>query len=211
MDKIGFYRKDSNLYSQNIRISKLVEKYGSPLFIYDASIIEKNFFEFMRCIKNVDGKIHYAVKANDSLGIIKFLKNLGAGADIVSVGEMLKCLKIGLNPNKIIFSGVGKQKEEIEFAIKNKIKQINIESIEELYDIVDISNKLKITTNLAIRVNFDIKTSTHRKISTGDEKSKFGISLKEIPEIYKIISNSKYLKPYGLAVHIGSQIFDYKL
>ena len=212
MNDLGFYRdKDNILKIQNIKIEQLVHKHGSPLFIYDGNLIEKTYETFTKALEPINGKIHYAIKANDNLGIIKLLSNLGCGADVVSIGELKKCLKIGMSPKKIIFSGVGKQINEIEFAIKQNIQQINIESIEELDDLLSLTETLKKSVNVAVRVNLDIKAKTHEKISTGDENSKFGVSLKEVPNVYKIISNSRYLKPAGLAIHIGSQIFDFKI
>ena len=120
-------------------------------------------------------------------------------------------MKVGINPQKIIFSGVGKDKKEIEYAIKKKIKQLNIESEEELNDIIEIAKKLKIHIKIALRVNLDIDAKTHVKISTGDENSKFGISSSEIFKVCTIIKKTKYLQLHGLAIHIGSQIFDYDL
>ncbi len=212
MDNIGFYRNSSNNLSvQNIDVVRLIEKYGSPLYIYDGDLIRKSYLNLKKAIKPINGNVHYAVKANDNLGIIKLLSQLGCGADVVSIGELKKCMKAGMRPRNIIFSGVGKDKHEIEYAISKGIQQLNIESVEELDDVIEISNHLKQSINVAIRVNLDIKANTHEKISTGDETSKFGISLLEIPKVYKTIYNSNYLKPYGLAVHIGSQIFDIKL
>ncbi len=212
MNKLGFVRDlDNNLSVQNISVNYLVKKYGTPLFIYDSKIIETTYQKINKAIKPVNGKIHYAVKANDNLGLIKFISELGSGADVVSIGELQKCLKVGMDPKKIIFSGVGKDVNEIEYAISKNIKQINIESKEELVDIIDITTKLKKNANIALRVNLDINAQTHKKISTGDENSKFGISFKDVPDIYNIVTNSEYLTPFGLAVHIGSQIFNYKI
>jgi len=212
MNNIGFYRDSKNYLSiQNIDVESLVMKHGSPLYIYDAGLIKHTYLNLEKAIKAINGKVHYAVKANDSLGIIKLLSKLGCGADVVSLGELKKCIKVGMKPEKIIFSGVGKDKHEIEYAISKGIQQLNIESVEELEDLIKISNHLKKNINVAIRVNLDIQANTHEKISTGDETSKFGISLSEIPQVYKVIYNSNYLNPYGLAVHIGSQIFDMKL
>tara|TARA_B100000965_G_scaffold53442_1_gene39946 strand:- start:480 stop:1742 length:1263 start_codon:yes stop_codon:yes gene_type:complete len=212
MNDLGFYRdKDNILKIQNIKIENLVNKYGSPLFIYDGNLIEKTYESFLRALEPINGKIHYAIKANDNLGIIKLLSRLGCGADVVSIGELKKCLKAGMCPKKIIFSGVGKQINEIEFAIKKNIQQLNIESVEELNDLLSLTETLKKSVHVAVRVNLDIKAKTHEKIFTGDENSKFGVSLKEIPNVYKIISHSNYLKPAGLAIHIGSQIFDFNV
>ena len=157
----------------------------------------------------LNGKIHFAVKSNDNLGVIKYINSLGAGADVVSIGELKRCLKVSVKPKDIIFSGVGKQKDEIEFAINKNIKQLNAESIEELKDIIEISKNIKKKVNVALRVNLDINAKTHKKISTGDENSKFGIIYDDIVHAYKLINDASFINPYGLAIHVGSQLFDY--
>ncbi len=206
----GFYRDENGeLNVQGIKIETLTAKYGTPLFIYDTGLIKERYEVFQNTVKNVKGNIHYAVKANDSVNIIKFFGKLGAGADIVSIGEFHKCLAAGIAPNKIIFSGVGKDKNEIEIALRNKILQFNIESEEELYDIYDIASKLKITANICLRINPDIAPDTHKKISTGEKETKFGIDNEDVVSIYKKLHELDYINPVGLGVHIGSQIFDF--
>ena len=209
MQKIGYYRKSGELFLQSINLKKLVDYYGTPTFVYDSNLIKKSFHLLKNVMDPLNGKIHFAVKSNDNLGIIKYINSLGAGADVVSVGELKRCLKVSVKPKDIIFSGVGKQKDEIEFAINKNIKQLNAESIEELKDIIEISNNIKKEVNVALRVNLDINAKTHKKISTGDENSKFGIIYDEIVNAYKLINESSFIKPYGLAVHVGSQLFDY--
>ena len=206
----GFYR-DANdeLSVQGIKISALTAKYGTPLFIYDTSLMKERYKVFQNTVKNVNGKIHYAVKANDSVNIIKFFGKLGAGADIVSIGEFYKCVAAGITPDKIIFSGVGKDKNEIETALRNNILQFNIESEEELYDIYEIAKKLKIVANICLRINPDIAPNTHEKISTGEKETKFGIESEKIISIYTKLHTLDYINPFGLGVHIGSQIFDF--
>ena len=171
--------------------------------------MKERYQVFLNTVKNVKGNIHYAVKANDSVNIIKFFGSLGAGADIVSIGEFHKCVAAGIASNKIIFSGVGKDKDEIAIALKNNILQFNIESKEELYDIFEIAKKLKISANICLRINPDIAPNTHKKISTGEKETKFGIDSAEIISIYKKLHELDYINPVGLGVHIGSQIFDF--
>ena len=209
MQKIGYYRKSGELFLQNVSLKKLANQYGTPTFIYDSNLIKKSFHLLKNIMDPLNGKIHFAVKSNDNLGIIKYINSLGAGADVVSIGELKRCLKVSVKPEDIIFSGVGKQKDEIEFAINQNIKQLNAESIEELKDIIEISKKFKKKVNVALRVNFDINAKTHKKISTGDENSKFGIIYDDIVNAYKLINEASFINPYGLAVHVGSQLFDY--
>ncbi len=209
MQKIGYYRKSGELFLQNISLKKLADDHGTPTFVYDSNLIKKSYHLLKNIMDPLDGKIHFAVKSNDNLGIIKYINSLGAGADVVSIGELKRCLKVSVKPKDIIFSGVGKQKDEIEFAINKNIKQLNAESIEELKDIIEISKNMKKKVNVALRVNLDINAKTHKKISTGDENSKFGIIYDEIVNAYKLISETSFIKPYGLAIHVGSQLFDY--
>ena len=210
MSQIGFYRdKNDDLNVQGIKISSLAEKYGTPLFIYDAGLMRESYDIFLDAIKEVQGNIHYAVKANDALSIISYFAQLGCGADIVSIGEFEKCIAAGMPPQKIIFSGVGKDNNEIEFALKNNVLQFNIESEEELNDIYKIASRLKLTANICLRVNPDIAPKTHKKISTGEKETKFGIDFQNVESIYKKLHQLKYINPIGLGVHIGSQIFDF--
>ena len=111
MQKIGYYRKSGELFLQNINLKKLVNYYGTPTFVYDSNLIKNSFHLLKNVMDPLNGKIHFAVKSNDNLGIIKYLNNLGAGTDVVSIGELKRCLKVSVRPDDIIFSGVGKQKE----------------------------------------------------------------------------------------------------
>lgn len=209
MQKIGYYRKSGELFLQNLSLKKLVDHYGTPTFVYDSNLIKNSFYMLKKIMDPLNGKIHFAVKSNDNLGVIKYINSLGAGADVVSIGELKRCLKVSVKPKDIIFSGVGKQKDEIEFAINKNIKQLNAESIEELKDIIEISKNIKKKVNVALRVNLDINAKTHKKISTGDENSKFGIIYDDIVHAYKLINDASFINPYGLAIHVGSQLFDY--
>ena len=209
MQKIGYYRKSGELFLQNLSLKKLVDRYETPTFVYDSNLIKNSFYMLKKIMDPLNGKIHFAVKSNDNLGVIKYINSLGAGADVVSIGELKRCLKVSVKPKDIIFSGVGKQKDEIEFAINKNIKQLNAESIEELKDIIEISKNIKKKVNVALRVNLDINAKTHKKISTGDENSKFGIIYDDIVHAYKLINDASFINPYGLAIHVGSQLFDY--
>ena len=210
MNSIGFYRNNNGTLSvQNININDLAKKYGTPLFIYDSGLMKERYNAFVEATSHLNGNIHYAVKANDALSIISYFAKLGCGADIVSIGEFKKCVAAGVSPKKIIFSGVGKENSEIEFALKNNVLQFNIESEEELDDIHKIASKLKIYANICLRVNPNIAPNTHKKISTGEKSTKFGINFENVKLIYQKLHDLDYITPVGLAVHIGSQIFDF--
>ena len=125
MNPIGFYRNNSGTLSvQNININDLAKKYGTPLFIYDSGLMKERYNAFVEATSHLNGNIHYAVKANDALSIISYFAKLGCGADIVSIGEFKKCVAAGVSPKKIIFSGVGKENSEIEYALKKKCTTI---------------------------------------------------------------------------------------
>ena len=210
MHSLGFYRNSNEeICVQGIPVSDLAKKYGTPLFVYDSGLMKERYRNFLDTVANVRGNIHYAVKANDALAIISFFAKLGCGADIVSIGEFEKCVAAGMSPQKIIFSGVGKESSEIELALKNNILQFNIESQEELDDIHKAASKLKLIANICLRVNPNIAPKTHKKISTGEKETKFGIDFKNVNSIYKKLHELDYINPIGLAVHIGSQIFDF--
>ncbi len=210
MNSVGFYKnKNEELCIQNIKVVDLAKKYGTPLFIYDSGLMKQRYDTFLDTVSEIKGSIHYAVKANDALGIISYFAKLGCGADIVSIGEFEKCIAAGIPPHKIIFSGVGKEDYEIEAALRKNILQFNIESEEELKDIHKIASKLKLTANICLRVNPNIAPNTHKKISTGEKETKFGIDFQDVNSIYKKLHDLDYINPVGLAVHIGSQIFDF--
>ena len=210
MNSLGFYRDNNDvLCVQGININNLAKKYGTPLFIYDSGLMKERYNAFIDATSDLKGHIHYAVKANDALSIISYFAKLGCGADIVSIGEFKKCIAAGVSPQKIIFSGVGKENSEIEFALKNNILQFNIESEEELDDIHKIATKLKVSANICLRVNPNIAPNTHKKISTGEKNTKFGINFENVKSIYQKLHDLDYINPVGLAVHIGSQIFDF--
>jgi len=201
---LSYQNKD--LFIENLSIEKLAKKYKTPFFCYSVSQIEDNFNLLQNSFSVIKPLICYAMKANFNSEIISILSKLGAGVDVVSMGELKKAILSGVDENKIVFSGVGKTKEEIEFAIKKKIKQLNVESKEELEDVNFICSKLKSKVNISLRINPDVSADTHDKISTGRSEDKFGIPNDNIEEIFKKYRNNKFIKIIGLSVHIGSQI-----
>ena len=208
-----FRNNKGDLIIGNVNAASLVDEFRTPLYAYCGEGILNNFKNFSKSLGSLNFNIYYSVKANSSMAILSLLAKEGAGADIVSVGEMHRALRAGILPSKIVFSGVGKTDEELREAIKNKIGQINIESCFELNKIVQLSENLNKKVNVAIRVNIDIDAKTHKKIATGKEDTKFGISIKnnDAENLYKKISIHKNLIPSGLAIHIGSQINDISL
>ena len=204
----GFNYKNNNLFCEHVSLEDISFEFGTPIYVYSGESIEDAYSQLSSSISDTNTEINFALKANSTLGILSLLSKLGAGADIVSGGELVKALHAKINPQKIVFSGVGKTTEEIKLAIKNGIKQINAESYSEIENIISIANELNTKVPVAIRVNPNISVKTHEKIATGSNDTKFGMPIEETANIYKRLSSEKNIKTMGLAIHIGSQIFD---
>ena len=185
---------------------KIAAQYGTACYIYDGQKIADNYHEFATIFKNLQlqADICFAVKANGNLAVLSLLAGCGAGADIVSQGEMKRALKAGLRP--IIFSGVGKSEAELRFALTHHIDQINIESAEEFEMLASLTEAMGITVNFAIRVNPNINVNTHDKIATGRKGDKFGLPFKEARLLYLKSVQIPTLNPVAVAMHIGSQL-----
>lgn len=189
-------------------LKKLAEQYGTPLYVYSRQVLEKNWHEFDQACGSYPHQIYYAVKANSNLAVLNLLARLGSGFDIVSVGELERVIAAGGNPQKIIFSGVGKQPHEIERALKLNIECFNVESWEELALLNACAEKLNCFANISLRVNPDIAVTTHPYITTGLKDNKFGLDYSEALSFYQKASQLKHIKITGIACHIGSQIND---
>ena len=201
---------NGQLYIENIPVLDLAREYGSPCYIYSYEIITNNFLKYKKETRNQD-LICYAVKANSNINILKLLAGLGSGFDVVSGNELKRCLIAGVDKNKIVFSGVGKSYEELEYAINSEILSINIESVGEFKRISKIANKLNKKVNCALRVNPDISIGSHKYIETGSKTSKFGLDGQSIDEILKLSYEDNLIKICTVACHIGSQISDENL
>jgi len=200
--------KNKNLHCENIDLIELSKKFGSPFYCYSSKILESKYNELANAFKEEDLLVCFSLKANSKQSIIKTFSSLGSGADVVSIGELKRALKAKIPPNKIVFSGVGKNTDEIIFAIKNKILMINVESISELKQIATQAANLNMIAPISLRVNPDIEAGGNEKISTGKKQDKFGISIKEAIDVYELASNLNNIEIKGIDVHIGSQIND---
>ena len=200
--------KKSEPFIEEVSLIKITKKIETPFYVYSQKKITNAYNKIK---KNIQAEIFYAIKANSNQAIISILKNLGAGADVVSLGELKRALNAGINPKKIIFEGVGKSSKDIEFAIKKKIKQINIESLNELELIDSISKSLRKKTKIGIRINPDIDAQTLDKISTGRKTDKFGITYNQLPKVCEVLKNLNNVNLNGISCHIGSQIHDIKI
>ena len=198
--------KDKNLFVENVSVRRLASKFSTPFYLYSEGNIIENFKSFSNNFKRSKPLICFSVKANSNIQILKILKKMGSGADVVSGGELLKAIKSGIKPSKIVFSGVGKTEDEIRLAIRKNILLINVESENEAILINKISSQLKKKTAIGIRLNPDINAPTHKKISTGKAEDKFGLSKKNLISFCLNIKNLRNLSLVAISVHIGSQI-----
>ena len=198
--------RNKNLYIESISVKKLASKHISPFYLYSNKNIIENYNNFYNNFRKVEPLICFSVKANSNIEILRILKRMGSGADVVSGGELLKALKSGIKPNKIDFSGVGKTEEELRLAIKKNILLINVESENEAILIDKISGQMRKKTSIGVRLNPDINAPTHKKISTGKAEDKFGLSKKNLINFCLNLDKLKNLKLDAISVHIGSQI-----
>jgi len=200
------YISKNNLRVEKVTANTLVKKYKTPFYCYSLSQLKDNFNSFNNTFKAIKPIICFSVKSNSNLNLLRELKKIGSGADVVSIGEMLKAIKAGINAKKIVFSGIGKTEEEIEMAIKKKVLLINVESESELNLINKISKKFSRKISIGIRLNPNVTGKTNKKISTGGKEEKFGLVYKDFVSLCRKIKKMKNLNLRGISVHIGSQI-----
>ena len=190
----------------SLEIKQLVEKYQTPLYVYDFNSITDRYKELKEAFAGKKSLVAYAVKSNSNLAVIRHLANLGAGADCVSIGEVRRALRAGVKKYKIIFSGVGKRDEEIREALQEDILLINLESEAEMKRVEMIAKELGVEARISIRVNPNVDPKTHPYISTGLHENKFGVSLDSAKRMYILAKKSEHLNPVGIHFHIGSQL-----
>ena len=198
--------RKNNLCVENISALKLAKNYKTPFYCYSLSQIRNNYHVLKNAFSTIKPIICFAIKANSNLSLIRELKKMGLGADVVSAGELLKATKAGINPKKIVFSGIGKTEEEIKMAIKKRVLLINVESEGELNLINKISKKISRKISIGLRLNPNVTGKTHQKISTGGKEEKFGLVYNDFINLSKKIKKMKNLTLEGISVHIGSQI-----
>ncbi len=194
------------LHAEDVPVKLLAEKYGTPLYIYSYNTLLRHFKAYDEAFDGFPHIICYAVKANSNLEILKLFAKYGGGADIVSGGELHIALKAGINPQKIVYAGVGKTEDEISFALKSNILMFNVESANELKEIDRVAGLLNKKAPVALRINPDIDPGTHPYITTGMKKYKFGLPIDEAIEYYKLAASLKNIVVKGIHKHIGSQI-----
>ena len=203
-----FAYKDNRLFAEEVAISDLAARFGTPLYVYSTRTLRRHYRVMNEAFAGTDHLICYAMKALSNLSVLKLFAAMGSGFDIVSVGELMRCLRAGADPRKIVFSGVGKTDEELKAAIETGILMINVESGPELRRVAAVANRMRRRAPVSLRVNPDLVPGTHPHISPGHRVSKFGIPLAQVQEYYAEARSLPDLDLVGLSTHIGSQITD---
>jgi diaminopimelate decarboxylase len=209
--KRGLFRRGGQcvLHCEKVDLLKLAEQHGTPLYVYSATVIRERYEAFDAAFRGVPHTICYSVKANSNLTILRMLAWRGCGFDVVSGGELDRVLTADRKAaKKVVFSGVGKTREELTAALKAGIMLFNVESESELWALAECAGRMRKTAPLALRVNPDVSAETHPYISTGLHKHKFGVPIRDARPLYAKASGARYLKVRGVSVHIGSQITD---
>lgn len=201
-----FEYRGQELYCEDIPVQKIAEKVGTPFYLYSASTIERHFNVFSEAFAQVHHLVCYSVKANSNLAVLKLLGEMGAGADIVSGGELFRALRAGIPGERIVFSGVGKRVDEISDALAAGVLMFNVESREELFTINETAGQMGKRAPIALRVNPDVDPKTHPYISTGMKKNKFGIPISEALLLYREAVELEWIEVVGVDCHIGSQL-----
>ncbi len=201
-----FQYKEGTLHCEAVPLEKIAREVGTPFYCYSQHTLVRHYKVYEEAFKDVKSLVCFAVKSNSNIGVLHELVKAGAGCDIVSGGELFRALKAGCDPRKIVYAGVGKTEEEIEFALKSGVLMFNAESSQELFAIDVVAGRMGKKAGVALRVNPDVDPQTHPYISTGLKKNKFGISIDAAVEEYQLASKMKNLEIIGVHQHIGSQI-----
>ena len=201
-----FQYKNEQLYVEDLPVKQLAEEFGTPLYIYSRATLERHWHAFDSALGKHPHLICYAVKANSNIGILNVMAKLGSGFDIVSQGELERVLAAGGEASKVVFSGVAKSRSEIMRALEVGIRCFNVESVAELHHINQIAGEMGKVAPISLRVNPDVDAHTHPYISTGLKENKFGVSVDEAREVYKLAATLPHVKITGMDCHIGSQL-----
>ena len=202
----AFSYQNGSLHAENVSLAALAKEHGTPLYVYSRSAFEQAYLAYTDALGEWPHLVCFAVKTNSNLGVLNALARLGAGFDIVSIGELERVIAAGGDPSKVVFSGVGKQAHEIQRALECNILCLNIESISEMHLINEVAQKLGKKASISIRVNPNIDAKTHPYIATGLHNSKFGIPFEEAEAAYLTAQSLAHLSVTGIDCHIGSQI-----
>ncbi|MFQ1049510.1 diaminopimelate decarboxylase [Avibacterium paragallinarum] len=201
-----FQYKDDQLMAEQVPVAEITQQFGTPAYIYSRATLERHWHAFDNALGDHPHLICFAVKSNPNLAILNIMAKLGSGFDIVSQGELERVLAAGGDASKVVFSGVAKSEQEIERALNVGIHCFNVESLAELYRINEVAGRLNKIAPISLRVNPDVDAHTHPYISTGLKENKFGVSVDEAREVYRIASQLPHIKITGMDCHIGSQL-----
>jgi diaminopimelate decarboxylase len=201
-----FAYRDGEMHAEGVALRTIARQVGTPFYCYSAGALRAAFREFAEGMKGLNASVCYALKANSNLAVIKIFGDLGAGADIVSIGEMHRALAAGIPARRIVYSGVGKKAGELVAALQAGVGQINVESVAELETLNAVAGQLGVKADIAIRVNPDIDAGTHEKITTGRKENKFGIDIDLARDAFAKAARLANLRVVGVAMHIGSQL-----
>ena len=202
----AFAYRDGHYFAEDVSLRRIADTCGTPFYCYSRAAHEARSDAYVDALSEFDALICYALKANSNQAIIKLLAARGAGADVVSEGELRRALAAGIPPSKIVYSGVAKTVSDIEFALQHDIRQFNVESEPELYELSAAAVRLNKTARVAFRINPDIDAGTHEKISTGKSENKFGVAWKSARLAYEKAASLPGIEVCGIDLHIGSQI-----
>lgn len=201
-----FQLRDGVLFADEVSVTALAEQYGTPLYIYSAATFRRHFQAFDSAFDTLDHLTCFSVKANSNLAVLKMLASEGAGMDIVSGGELYRALQAGVDPSRIVYSGVGKRDSEIREALEARILMFNVESLAELERIDQVAGEMGTKACVSFRINPDVDPQTHPYISTGMQKNKFGLDIDLSMQAYKRAAELEHVEPVGMDCHIGSQL-----
>ena len=205
-----FQYRDGELFAEGVSIARIAAEVGTPFYCYSTATLTRHYTVFADALADLKPMICYALKANGNLAVIRTLADLGAGADVVSEGELRRALAAGVPPSRIIYSGVGKTRAELASAVEHGIHQVNVESLPEMEALSAVAEERGTTMDIAIRVNPNVDAETHHKISTGRKEDKFGIDIADAPAAYERAARLPGVNPVAVAVHIGSQLTSLK-
>ena len=201
-----FQYRDGRLFAEDVDLKAAVAEWGTPCYVYSKATIERHWHAFDDAFGDVPHLVCYAVKANSNLAVLNVMAKLGSGFDIVSIGELERVLAAGGDAGKVVFSGVGKTREEMTRALQARIRCFNVESTAELEQLERVASELSLVAPVSLRVNPDVDAKTHPYISTGLKDNKFGIAIDEAFDVYQYITGSDSLRVEGIDCHIGSQL-----
>ncbi|HEY4134931.1 MAG TPA: diaminopimelate decarboxylase [Alphaproteobacteria bacterium] len=203
-----FRYQNGALHCEDVSLAAVADAVGTPVYVYSSAALEAQYRAFAEAFAGQNARVCFAVKANSNQAVIRTFAALGAGADVLSEGELRRALAAGVPASKVVFSGVGKSREEMAFALDAGVGQMNVESLPELRQLSEVATRLNKTAAIAVRVNPDVDAKTHAKITTGKKENKFGIDYDVAPAVYAEAAKLPGIQALGIAVHIGSQLLD---